>query len=468
MLEKISYTKRTLILIAFMAIINIIYNYQFPIHFDETYYWWMSKNLSLSYFDIPTLLPYMIRIFTFFGDEAWQIRLVNIFCLSVTAWYMFLLAKDIYDDKVGFIVVLVTLLLPHMQIGYSVTTTDIPFMLFWVVAIYYAYRVVFYGKKSDFIFLGVMVGLGLLSKYSMVLLPITLLLYASIFRRDLFLHKYLVYTIVLAFVISTPVLLWNIQNDWASIAFRYNFGSSSSYDVSWEALGEYLGAIIFLFTPVYFVFLGGQLFKKRLLPKEIFILFIGFTFLAYFLYKAIFLSMAMNWLIPGVHIIYIFIASRLQKYPKVFVLGLLFSLALSLVAKIPDVLGVPASANLKSKVMGFKESMENFEAKIPEGSTVCADYYSTASLFRYHTKNKNYDVIEPFTKRVSDIDFFWDNYASFEGKSCYALMSSKNINVLKKQCSNVRLLESYKYENSKYIEKREYFLYQCDDLKLLF
>jgi len=127
MLEKISYTKRTLILIAFMAIINIIYNFQFPIHFDETYYWWMSKNLSLSYFDIPTLLPYMIRIFTFFGDEAWQIRLVNIFCLSVTAWYMFLLAKDIYDDKVGFIVVLVTLLLPHMQIGYSVTTTDIPF-----------------------------------------------------------------------------------------------------------------------------------------------------------------------------------------------------------------------------------------------------------------------------------------------------------------------------------------------------
>ena len=147
MTQTTNYTKLVIIYIFAIGVFNIFYNISFPLHYDEVYYWWISKHLDLSFFDIPTMLPYMIKLATLFGDESWQIRLVGVFCISVSSFVFYLLISDIYDKKVAFFTIFTILLLPHTQAGYSVTTTDMPFLLFFILSIFSGYKVIFYGEK---------------------------------------------------------------------------------------------------------------------------------------------------------------------------------------------------------------------------------------------------------------------------------------------------------------------------------
>lgn len=466
--DEYNYKQLTIIWIVLIGFLNIIYNASFPLHYDEVYYWWMSKNLALSYFDIPTMLPLLINIATTFGDEAWQIRLVNIFCISVSSWFLFLLLKDIYNQKVAFLTIFTTLLLPYAQAGYSVTTTDMPFLLFWVLGVYFAYQVIFYGKAKDFIFLGIILGLGFISKYSMALLGGGLFLYAIFYRRDLFVNKYTLLTIGFFILCSLPLLIWNYQHDWMSITFRYEYGSTDSYEISQRGISEYGGGLLTLFTPVFFFFFLWQLFTKvEKSTKEKFLLFIGLFFLIFFFYKALFKPMALNWLSPGVHIVFGFIISRiiLGEFKKLYIVGMLIAVMLSMVIKFPDLLNIPPKANIKSKVMGYKEAIDYLQPRIPEGSIVATTYYSSASMFEYYTRDLDYTVIELFSKRISDIDFWYD-YSQFKNKDIYVIDTKENNVHVKKDCTRLEYLDKFIYDDPRYSEKRKFYLFKCYGVKI--
>ncbi len=72
-----------------MALFGALYNIWLPVHPDEAYYWDWSRHLSLSYYDGPPLMAYLIRISTFLlgGATAFSVKLTSVLCATVGAFF---------------------------------------------------------------------------------------------------------------------------------------------------------------------------------------------------------------------------------------------------------------------------------------------------------------------------------------------------------------------------------------------
>ena len=80
---------KVLLLFIGIVLLHLVFNSKLQIHFDEAYYWVWSQNLQLSYFDHPPMIAYLIKLTTLFSNSIFCIRLVSVFCGSVTIIFIF-------------------------------------------------------------------------------------------------------------------------------------------------------------------------------------------------------------------------------------------------------------------------------------------------------------------------------------------------------------------------------------------
>ncbi|GAB1402695.1 hypothetical protein MASR1M68_16060 [Elusimicrobiota bacterium] len=81
-------------------------------------------------------------------------------------------------------------------------------------------------QKRYWYFLGFSIGLALLSKYTAVMLfpSIIVFLLFSKNHRFWFARKELYISVLISFICFIPVILWNIENNWASFGFQLQHG----------------------------------------------------------------------------------------------------------------------------------------------------------------------------------------------------------------------------------------------------
>ena len=105
MLDKIIIKRYLFILAAISAVIRAMLAGSFALGNDEVYYWTYSLYPSLSYFDHPPMVAWLIRIFTFnltFNHELF-VRLAAIVAATVNIFIIYsiginfnLTASDIF------------------------------------------------------------------------------------------------------------------------------------------------------------------------------------------------------------------------------------------------------------------------------------------------------------------------------------------------------------------------------------
>jgi dolichol-phosphate mannosyltransferase len=108
------------------------------------------------------------------------------------------------------------------SVGSIIATPDGPQALFWAWAIYFVYKAVNGEGGYIWYLTGVMLGLGLLSKYTMILLApcVLMFLLASAEGRKWLFRKEPYLALLLGLLIFSPVILWNARHDWVSFAFQ--------------------------------------------------------------------------------------------------------------------------------------------------------------------------------------------------------------------------------------------------------
>ncbi|NDC39446.1 MAG: phospholipid carrier-dependent glycosyltransferase, partial [Proteobacteria bacterium] len=133
-------------------------------------------------------------------------------------------------------------------------TPDAPMVAAWAAAIYFLVCIIQGGSSvpwRHWLGLGVSLGLGLLSKYSIALVGlaafITFIVDRDLRRWFLRLEPYL--AAALAITIFSPVIYWNATNDWASFAFQ---GTRRLSQVPEFALHEALAHLLLMVSPVGF------------------------------------------------------------------------------------------------------------------------------------------------------------------------------------------------------------------------
>jgi undecaprenyl-diphosphatase len=242
---------------------------------DEAHYWIYSKFLDLSYFDHPPLIGYIIKASTLiFGNNEFAVRFPTVLIFFFATWIFFTCAKKLYNERTAFFGVLLLNVLPVFSfLGSVIAVPDSPLALFWILSLLIFIALLETNNKNYWYLLGITTGLAMLSKYNGGLIPLSIFLFLifSPKHRFWFKRKEPYFGIILSAIIFLPVVIWNIENSWASFRFQLNHGFGSSlpefsltlFVRSIGAQAGYISPLLFLIFIVAAFLCINEAYKKN-------------------------------------------------------------------------------------------------------------------------------------------------------------------------------------------------------------
>ncbi len=238
---------------AFTLILKLFIAYWFPFLADEAYYWVWSKHLSLSYFDHPPFVAWLLNLGSVFENYGHAVRwpIVIIGHCSILIWVEIM--KRWLNPKDLFLFFLMMTLNCITGFGTGIATPDSPLMFFWPLSIYASFRALETKKLSWYLILGIICGLGFCSKYHMAFfLPVVCIWFTVEKKWSQVKFQYIPPTLLVFFITALPVFIWNYQNDYASFLFQLNHGFAKNKKEFW--VFDYIGSQIGLLFPIIFAF----------------------------------------------------------------------------------------------------------------------------------------------------------------------------------------------------------------------
>ncbi len=282
---------------------------------QEAYYWNYAQHLDLSYLDHPPMVALLIWLGTkLCGINEFGVRIGAFLCWFVTAFFCYRLTIKVFDRQAALGTVLLLAVLPlYFGVGFLMTP-DAPLHAAWAALLFYGYRVLVEEDTASWAGFGISLGLGLLSKYTIILLGPAFLFYMLIDRRarGWFLKPGPYAALTVAVALFSPVIIWNMQHQWVSFLFQSAKRISSDPVISTPHL---LGHITLILTPaglfgvVLFFLFGRRLFQSAATvdtpdidnkAKRTFLLLFLASFLPFILFFTISFSreVKLNWTSP--------------------------------------------------------------------------------------------------------------------------------------------------------------------------
>ncbi|MBE9568456.1 MAG: glycosyltransferase family 39 protein, partial [Proteobacteria bacterium] len=189
---------------------------------QETYYWNYAQHLSPGYLDHPPLVA--ATIYTgeaLFGHNAFGTRFGAFVYGFIFIYIFYRYARLQVDQSSAILASAFAMLLPYFFMGTGfLIAPDSPLSMAWVMALYFFYLALVDDEPRAWYGVGLAMGIGMLSKYTISLLAPAALLFIIIdpkARRHL-LRKEPYIAVVIAILVFSPVIYWNATNDWASFA----------------------------------------------------------------------------------------------------------------------------------------------------------------------------------------------------------------------------------------------------------
>jgi dolichol-phosphate mannosyltransferase len=230
-----------LIRLVFMGLMNLL-----P---EEAYYWSYAQHIDIGYLDHPPMVAWLIYASEFiFGRSEFAVRLPAFLTWFVMAYFMFRLARELFDKVTAIVTLVLLAALPiYMSVGFMMTP-DAPFYPAWAACLYFLYQALVNKKARAWWSVGISLGLGMFSKYTMGLIVPSAVVFVLLDRES---RRWLIrwrpyVALVIGFLIFSPVIYWNYKHGWESFAFQ---GSRRWAGTKFD-LHILVGSILILITPI--------------------------------------------------------------------------------------------------------------------------------------------------------------------------------------------------------------------------
>jgi hypothetical protein len=419
---------------------------------DEAHYWDWSRRLDMSYYSKGPMIAYLIYFGTsLFGDTVFGVRILAVVFSALGSVFLYLLGKRIYDEQVGLYSALLLQIIPLFSTFGIIFTIDSPFIFFWTLSLFLFWEAINHktvsemhtgGKEKSidtsliayrssllyWLLLGVSIGFGLLTKYTMAFFyPCAFLfLWFSKEQRKLLLTKGPAVAFVTSLVVFSPVILWNAAHDW--VTFRHTAGqihAAEGFTISLSSLFEFLGSQFGVITPLLFVLALMSLWKLRKDRRGDFLFWFSIPVLVFFLLKSIQAKVQANWAMPGyITGIAAFSAFYAKGFftagrgKKILIAAAVFlALFVTAVAHYPSLLRLPVAMDPSSRLDGWKELGDEVTGIYEQMSQnrpvfIFSDRYQVTSLLAFYVKGHPVTYCVNLGRRMNQYDL-WPGFSSF-------------------------------------------------------
>ena len=273
---------------------------------DEAYYWDWSRNLDLGYYSKPPLVAWVIALCTAIGgNHPFFVRLGTVLFSLGSGIVIYLLGRGLFNNRVGFWAFALANATPGSAVGSVIMSIDPPLLFFWGLTVYLLYQALFEQKTTRWYLAGVTLGLGLLSKYTMIaVIPsLFLFLFSSAQLRHWVRSKepYLCASIGLAFLL--PNLYWIYSKHW--ITFVHTAGLVENKGPNLLTFIWFFGPQVGILSPPTFLLVlygfwqGGRLGICQQDDRYLYLFWTSVPLLGFFTIMSLFSVCYVNWAAPA-------------------------------------------------------------------------------------------------------------------------------------------------------------------------
>ncbi len=204
------------------TLIPTLTNTNLPLDTIEALAW--GSNLSWGFNKHPPLSAFAVELFyQIFSNNDWAYYLLSQIFVIVAFIFVFKIAQEILENTyLAFISILLLesiFFFNYSSPEFNVNVAQLPF---WSLSIFFTWRCLKFNKVSDYIFLGIFMGLGILSKYLFLYLVISikLLFFYLIIKKKIKSLKFLLIGPV-TLIIIFPHLIWLFENNFATLQYGF-------------------------------------------------------------------------------------------------------------------------------------------------------------------------------------------------------------------------------------------------------
>jgi 4-amino-4-deoxy-L-arabinose transferase-like glycosyltransferase len=221
------------------------------LYVDEAQYWTWAQHMDWGYFSKPPGVAALIWLSTaLFGNGLVGVKALSMLCYPLAAAACWAIARRLYNERVAFWSAVAVLTLPIFSWLGLFVSTDALLTLLWALALWALLRALDTDSWGDWLLLGLICGLGLLSKYTMAAWLGAAFLYLLAFHRPRLASAKPWLTAGLALLMLSPNIVWNIHHDFPTLKHTADITLNRQSGGGLASLGEFWAAQWIAFGPV--------------------------------------------------------------------------------------------------------------------------------------------------------------------------------------------------------------------------
>ncbi|HIJ59412.1 MAG TPA: phosphatase PAP2 family protein [Nitrospirae bacterium] len=400
---------------------------------DEAHYWEWSRRPDWSYYSKGPLVAWLIGLSTYLlGNTVLAIRILSVIFHALSSLLLYNLTKQIArltlknghpDDakRCGLIAFFSLQIVPLFSVYGIVFTIDTLLLFFWTASLFAFYKATYNnGDYRYWFLLGLLIGFGLLAKYTMVFFIVCAFIYLLIAHRTILLKPQPYFALILSLFIFSPVIYWNWSNDWVSL--RHTAGHANieeGFKISLSSFFEFIGSQIGVLTPILFIMLVMAFVKLKDRP---FIFSFSMPVLCFFVLKSLQGKVQANWAMPGYISALIGLSIHWYKgltvskrESRILLSTFLIALLINLVGLYPHFFHIPVKFDPSHRLRGWSNLAGDVDIirqgllKRDEPLIIFSDSYQVASEMAFYLKDnpKTYSI-NLTGRRMNQYDL-WQN-----------------------------------------------------------
>ena len=262
----------------FTLLIHLFTCTNYELHRDELLYMAMGHHPAFGYMSTPPLMGFLAFLIAHvFGTSEWAVKFFPILSGSLSVLVIAMMVRELGGRGWAVFLACLAFILSPAFLHTCNLFMPVPFdQFFWLMLAYLTLRLVNTQNERYWIGIGIVLGVAFLNKYSILFFGVSIFVALVLSEhRRLIWSRYFLYALILALVIVTPNLIWQVQHHFPVIT---HMAELQRRQLSHENPMTFMTGQLMLNFPCVFIWLTG-LICSLFIKNEKGIRFIGLSYL---------------------------------------------------------------------------------------------------------------------------------------------------------------------------------------------
>lgn len=213
--RRSTYTGFILVFVAIKIVLNLFAMPHFGFQRDELLHLALGDHLGWGYKEVPPFIAVIAKLSsTLFGSSVFATRIFCTLFAGLIVWFTSLITIELGGRKFAIALACLGIILAPAFVASEYLLQPVIFDQFWwVLTVYLIIKYINSSSVKYLYFIGVVVGLGLLTKYTMAFFAIALIIGLVVTKqRRLLFNKHVAGAALLAILIFLPNIIWQFTH----------------------------------------------------------------------------------------------------------------------------------------------------------------------------------------------------------------------------------------------------------------